>query len=82
ALETLESEPDIALILMDIAMPVKDGYTTIQQIRNMPGISEIPVITMSCDDTNREHAVEGAKDHIHKPIDPDILQQTIERYIA
>jgi signal transduction histidine kinase len=80
ALETLESESDIALILMDVAMPIKDGYTTLQQIQDMPELSRIPVITMSCDDTQTMNKVAGAKTHIHKPIDPDTLKQAIEQY--
>ena len=81
ALETLESEADIALILMDVAMPVKDGYTTIRQMQSMPGLSQIPVITMSCDDSNQKNDV-GAQDHIQKPVDADELKNILQRHTA
>lgn len=81
ALETLESEPDIALILMDVAMPVKDGYTTLRQIQNIPGLSQIPVVTMSCDES-KQNVDMGAKGHIQKPIDPDKLKDMIEMHTA
>ena len=82
ALETLESESDISLLLIDIAMPVKDGYATIEQIQSMPQLSHIPVITMSCDDTNQDHRGMDIKSHIQKPVDTTALQKALEACLA
>jgi len=82
ALETLESDPDIDLILMDIAMPVKDGYTTIGQIEQMPLLAHIPVIIMSCEEMDPGKKYSNIKASLMKPVEAEQLKILIEQTIT
>ncbi len=71
-------------ILMDIQMPVMDGYTATKHIREQEKFATLPIIAMSA------HAMKGDKeislsygmnDHITKPIDPTALFQTLHTWI-
>jgi len=71
------------LVLMDIQMPVMDGYQATSEIRKNISKQTLPIIAMTA------HALVGEKekslsrgldDHITKPIDPDILYKTIARW--
>jgi two-component system, sensor histidine kinase and response regulator len=67
----MASPPDIALI--DIHMPVMDGYALCREIKNNPGIASTPVIFISAigESFNKVIAFDlGAVDYISKPIDP------------
>jgi two-component system cell cycle response regulator DivK len=83
ALETINKQhPD--LILMDINMPDMDGYTLTMQIKNMPGLQNVPIIALTANVMrgDREKSLEaGCDGYIQKPIDIDTLTQTIERYL-
>ena len=74
------------LILMDIQMPVMDGYEATRIIRDYfrnNGIST-PIVAMTAHAMagDREKSIEaGMQDHVTKPIDPDELYQTLIRLI-
>ncbi len=83
ALDLLEKNTYDA-VLMDIQMPVMDGYTATQKIREQEKFKKLPVIAMSA------HAMKGDKeislshglnDHITKPIDLDMLHKTLRFWI-
>ncbi len=82
AVEIFTSNQDIDLILMDIKMPIMDGYEATQNIRKIN--NEIPIIaltayTMSSD---RKKALQaGCNDHIPKPVKPDKLIEVIKKYL-
>ncbi|MBC2580783.1 response regulator [Clostridium sp. DJ247] len=83
ALEKLESEV-VDLILMDIMMPVMDGYKTIKNIRNTDKIKHIPIIATTAKSLkgDREKCMAaGANDYISKPIDYDVLITLIKAWI-
>lgn len=69
-------------ILMDIRMPVMDGYETTEKIRalNRPDAKTVPIIAMTADafaeDIQKSLNV-GMNGHIAKPIDPNVLYWTI-----
>jgi CheY-like chemotaxis protein len=83
ALEKLENEV-VDLILMDIMMPVMDGYETIKHIRNIDKIKHIPIIATTAKSLkgDREKCMAaGANDYISKPIEYDILITLIKAWI-
>lgn len=62
---------DCDLILLDIVMPGMDGIEVCRRLKKIPGLSEIPVIMVTADNTDSNlRAVFdlGAVDYIHKPV--------------
>lgn len=71
------------LILMDLQMPVMDGYTATHKIRHELGMHHIPIIAMSANvmAADKQAGIEaGLNDHIDKPFNIDDLCHTILRY--
>ncbi len=69
-----------ALILMDVQMPILSGLEATRAIRQLPGLSAIPILAMTADafDGDRERCLAaGMNDHISKPVDPDVLCATV-----
>ena len=83
ALETLERNPDIRLVLSDINMPVMDGLTLLNQLESAnPEICAV-IISAYGDMANIRTAMNrGAFDFVTKPIDFNDLQITIEKTLA
>ncbi|NYE21769.1 hybrid sensor histidine kinase/response regulator [Pigmentiphaga litoralis] len=77
ALKVLDESPDIELVLMDVMMPVMDGYETIQEIRKDPRFGKLPIISLTAKAMrgDREKSLAaGANDYLSKPIDiPKLL---------
>ncbi|WP_010233234.1 response regulator [Clostridium arbusti] len=83
ALTKLETQA-IDLILMDIMMPVMNGYEAIKKIRNSDKIKNIPIIATTAKSLkgDREKCMSaGANDYISKPIDYDVLITLIKAWI-
>jgi len=81
ALELLRSD-DYDLVLMDVQMPVMDGFTATQKIRNELGLT-LPVIAMTAGvmESEREQCMQaGMDDFIAKPIDVEQMFATLARY--
>ncbi len=84
ALRLLEHAAPFDLVLMDVQMPVMDGYEATRRIRANPHTAEIPVVAMTANvmRQDREAAAEaGMDDHIAKPIDPEDLYSKLRRWI-
>ena len=64
--------PDV--ILLDILMPEKDGYTMLQEMKSDESISRTPVIIVTAKPYMQDlFAIEGIHDYLIKPIDDDDL---------
>ncbi len=76
---------DFDLVLMDIEMPVMDGYEAAAAIREDPRFSDVPIIAMTAHAMSgtRNKAIQaGMNDHITKPIDPRHLYSLIAKWIS
>ena len=74
------------LILMDIQMPVMNGYDAAKKIRRMedPPKAEIPIIAMTANafSEDKQAALDaGMNDHVSKPINMNVLVPTIQKYL-
>ena len=74
------------IILMDIQMPVMNGYDATRKIRRMgdPHKANIPIVAMTANafSEDRQAALDaGMNDHIAKPIDMNILVSTLRKYL-
>jgi two-component system chemotaxis response regulator CheY len=78
ALEILE-ENWIDLALVDINMPVMDGETLINRIREDPDIEHLPIVVVSTESS--EERINGMRDlevqFIHKPFAPETLREMV-----
>ena len=79
ALELAEKErPD--LIILDVLMPVMDGYSCLRELNTRFGRGEIPIIILTARDRMKDlFELEGIADYVIKPFDHDDLLIRIER---
>lgn len=83
ALEILNEQSDISIILLDLNMPVMNGFTFLDQLMQQNRIERVIVVTAYGDMINLRKAMNGgASDFITKPIDLADLEHTIERNIT
>ena len=86
ALALLKDNPDVALILLDVQMPIMDGFEVARRIKKLAGFEEIPIIfiTAICteDPFVRQGYEVGAVDYFSKPFDPDVLRRKVKVYAS
>jgi CheY-like chemotaxis protein len=83
ALAMLDGREDVDLVLMDIMMPVMNGYETMAAIRSRPRLAELPIIAVTGKVVGgeRERCVAaGASDYIPKPVDTAELLSALTRW--
>jgi CheY-like chemotaxis protein len=72
AISILMDEPDMDIVLMDIMMPEMDGMQTIQEIRKVSRLKNLPIVAVTAKAMkgDREKCIEaGAWDYLSKPVD-------------
>ncbi|MFL5395535.1 MAG: response regulator, partial [Myxococcales bacterium] len=77
---TLERNPDVDVVLMDVMMPEMDGYETMRAIRKDPNFKSLPIIAITAKalKEDREKCITaGASDYLPKPVDPEKLIELI-----
>ncbi|MCX6286145.1 MAG: response regulator [Bacteroidetes bacterium] len=80
--QALNHKPD--LILMDMSLPVMDGFSSFDEIRKSEHLKNIPVValTASAMKGNREEILEyGFDDYISKPIDEPVLRKVLKHFL-
>ena len=85
AIKLLEAhDPDYySLVLMDVQMPVLDGYETTKRLRADPRYARLPIVAMTAHVTPEEKErclALGMMGHIGKPIDPDELYRLVASF--
>jgi CheY-like chemotaxis protein/HPt (histidine-containing phosphotransfer) domain-containing protein len=73
------------LILMDLHMPVVDGFTAARWIRKLSGYAHTPILAMTAnafDEDRNAVLVAGMNDHIAKPVAPKKLYATLLKWLA
>lgn len=84
ALALLKTDLDIVLVLLDVQMPVMDGFETAMKIKQADGCSDIPIIFITAvyneDPFVKKGYASGAIDYFSKPFDPEILRMKVDLY--
>lgn len=73
------------LILMDMQMPHMNGIDATRAIRALPEYANIPILAMTANafGEDRKNCLEaGMSDHIGKPVDPDLLFETLLKWLS
>jgi CheY-like chemotaxis protein len=84
AISTLESTPDVAIVLMDIMMPEMDGYETMQVIRRKSALRRLPIIALTAKAMkgDREKCLEaGASEYLAKPVNTEQLLSALRMWL-
>jgi len=84
AVEFLKEHPQTHIVLMDIMMPIMNGYEAMRAIRTMENIKDIPIIAVTAKamQKDKDEALDaGADDYLTKPIDLEKLSAMISIWI-
>jgi CheY-like chemotaxis protein len=84
AIELIESNREIAIVLMDIMMPGMDGFETMQIIRKNPAFRRLPIIALTAKAMkgDREKCLEsGASDYLAKPVNTEQLLSALRMWL-
>ena len=76
---------DPRLILLDIQLPVMDGYATARELRTIPGLVDVPVVALTSYAMagDREKALAaGCTGYIEKPINPTTFAEEIASHLG
>src|SRR5476651_2446259 len=81
ALKILLKEEDFSLILLDVKMPIMDGYETAELIYQRDKLKQIPIIFITAHDYEEAAMFKGYKagavDFIRKPFNPEMLRSKV-----
>lgn len=77
-----QEKPD--LILMDLSMPVLNGWDATRQLRQISAMKDTPIVALSahCRDGMRQEAIDaGCNDCVSKPIDDKTLEKLLSQFL-
>lgn len=84
ALDKIHKEhPD--LVLLDLMMPVLDGFAVLSEVKGDNVLRDIPIIIVSAASDSKsvvKGIKQGAEDYITKPVDPTLLVQKLKEYLG
>jgi len=84
AIQLIECNNDIAIVLMDIMMPEMDGYQTMEQIRKNANFRRLPIIALTAKAMkgDREKCLDaGASDYLAKPVNTEQLLSALRSWL-
>jgi CheY-like chemotaxis protein len=84
AIATIESTPDLGIVLMDIMLPEMDGYETMQVIRQNPLFRRLPIIALTAKAMkgDREKCLQaGASEYLAKPVNTEQLLSSLRMWL-
>ncbi|ANL31491.1 sensor histidine kinase/response regulator hybrid protein (plasmid) [Rhizobium phaseoli] len=84
AIDVINTEPSVAIVLMDIMMPGMDGYETMQVIRSEPRFRRLPILALTAKAMkgDREKCLEaGASDYLAKPVNTEQLLSALRMWL-
>lgn len=84
AIKQIEDNPDTVLILLDIVMPVMDGFGVLEYMHSKELLEKLPVILITGEtirDSEDKAYSYGVADVIHKPFYPDIVERRAKNII-
>ncbi|MFE3868851.1 response regulator [Flavobacterium sp. LS2P90] len=85
ALKILLHEQDFAIILIDVQMPMMDGFETVELIRQIENLKHVPIIFLTASMDNPAQIFKGyeagAVDYMIKPLSPEILKAKVAVFV-
>jgi CheY-like chemotaxis protein len=84
AIDLVEKNESLAIVLMDIMMPEMDGYQTIEKIRENPAYRRLPIVALTAKAMkgDREKCLEaGASDYLAKPVNTEQLLSALRMWL-
>ena len=84
AIATIESTPELGIVLMDIMLPEMDGYETMQVIRQNPLFRRLPIIALTAKAMkgDREKCLQaGASEYLAKPVNTEQLLSSLRMWL-
>lgn len=82
---TLALKEDLILILLDVQMPIMDGYEVLELMRLEKRLKQVPVIFITAYYTDDEHRLKsyelGAFDYLYKPLDERVLLSKVNVFL-
>lgn len=86
AIASLEKDPDVDVILMDLQMPGMDGFEAARRIKRLSGFTDVPIVFVTAvyrEDPYVKRGYEvGGIDYFTKPFDPDLLRLKLSAYAS